>query len=113
MLNAITEAAQNGTVTWLAVRGERSAAIVPPDLAEAAAALFAAAHAEGTDVGEFTCRVLALLAARLGSSEAVTANRPGSWEAGFVTQMLAATVGPDDDYLDRYQAPGGGPDERA
>jgi hypothetical protein len=64
----------------------------------------AAAHAGGQDIGEFTCRALARLAAGLGSSAAVTANRPGSWEAGLVRQMLASTVGEDDEDLGRAAA---------
>jgi hypothetical protein len=42
---------------------------------------------------------LARLAAQLGSSQAVTAGRPGSWEAALVDQLLAGTVGPGDEHL--------------
>jgi hypothetical protein len=68
----------------------------------------AAAHAEGRDVGEFVAAGLATLAARLGSSAAVTENRPGSWEAAAIASLLASTVGPDDQDLPAYRGPGGG-----
>jgi hypothetical protein len=58
------------------------------------------AHEAGEDVAEFTARGLAALAAELGSSAAVLANRPGSWEAACARQLLAGTLGPDDEGLD-------------
>jgi hypothetical protein len=64
------------------------------------------AHAQGADVGEFIADVLARAAARLGSSEALLANRPGSWEAAAVAELLRGTVGHDDEELARYRGAG-------
>ncbi|MGW1344687.1 hypothetical protein ACWCOV_26840 [Kribbella sp. NPDC002412] len=47
--------------------------------------------------------LLATVAANLGSSEAVTAGRPGSWEAAGVGDLLRSTVGYDDEYLLTYR----------
>ena len=74
--------------------------MTPDDMMLAA---LAAAHAGGQDVGEFVARNLARLAAVLGSSAAVTSNRAGSWEAEAVARLLASTVGPDDEDLERYR----------
>ena len=65
------------------------------------------AHAAGEDVAETIARALARLAAELGSSWAVLANRPGSWEAGHIRGLLAGTVGDDDDGLPQYGGAGG------
>src|SRR5258707_15316523 len=78
--------------------------MTPDDMMLAA---LAAAHAGGQDVGEFTAPGLARLAAVLGSSEAVTANRPGSWEASAIASLLASTVGPEDQELPMYGGGGG------
>lgn len=57
------------------------------------------AHARSEDIGETIARALARLAAELGSSFAVLANRPGSWEASSVRELLRGTVGPGDEHL--------------
>jgi hypothetical protein len=49
--------------------------------------------------------VLAIAAAELGSTAALTAGRPGSWEADLVQQLVRGTVGWDDDYLANYARP--------
>ncbi|HEY1713113.1 MAG TPA: hypothetical protein VGG07_09425 [Solirubrobacteraceae bacterium] len=54
------------------------------------------------DFGGWLARVLAIAAAELGSTAALTSNRPGSWEADLVQQLVRGTVGWDDDYLDNY-----------
>lgn len=46
--------------------------------------------------------VLATTAAQLGSSDALTAGRPGSWEASLVSQLVKGTVGYDDEHLHGY-----------
>jgi hypothetical protein len=51
--------------------------------------------------------VLARVAARKGSSDALTAGRPGSWEAALVDQLVKGTVGHDDEYLPDYRDDGG------
>ena len=47
--------------------------------------------------------VLAGAAAELGSSHALTAGRPGSWEAELVQQLTKGTVGWGDEYLAAYR----------
>ncbi len=65
------------------------------------------AHAAGEDVAETIARALARLAAQLGGSRQVLVNRPGSWEASAVRELLRGTVGPDDEELPVYGGPGG------
>ncbi|TCM35123.1 hypothetical protein [Kribbella sp. VKM Ac-2568] len=48
---------------------------------------------------EFVTHLLATVAANLGSSDALIAARPGSWEAAGVADLLRSTVGSDDEYL--------------
>jgi fructose-1-phosphate kinase PfkB-like protein len=65
---------------------------------QARAAILAAARAEH-DFGGWLAVVLASVAAELGSSDALTAGRPGSWEADLVQQLVKGTVGWGDEYL--------------
>lgn len=65
---------------------------------EARTAILAAAKAEH-DFGGWLAAVLASVAADLGSSDALTAGRPGSWEADLVLQLVKGTVGWGDEYL--------------
>jgi hypothetical protein len=67
----------------------------------AATAILDAAHEEH-DFGGWLAQVLATAAAELGSTAALTAGRPGSWEANLVQQLVRGTVGWDDDYLAHY-----------
>jgi hypothetical protein len=48
---------------------------------------------------------LSSAAAEPGSSDALIAGRPGSWEADRVRQLVKGTVGWDDDYLAEYKEP--------
>ena len=57
---------------------------------------------EEHDFSGWLARVLATAAAELGSTAALTAGRPGSWEADLVQQLVRGTVGWDDDYLADY-----------
>ena len=57
---------------------------------------------EEHDFGGWLARVLATAAAELGSTAALTAGRPGSWEADLIQQLVQGTVGWDDDYLVAY-----------
>ena len=43
--------------------------------------------------------IFAQVAGNLGSSYAVIASRPGSWEASHIEGLLSGTVGDDDRYL--------------
>lgn len=54
------------------------------------------------DFAGWLARVLARVAARKGSSDALIAGRPGSWEASFVDQLVKGTVGYDDAHLADY-----------
>jgi hypothetical protein len=48
---------------------------------------------------EWLAQVLATVAGQLGSSDALVAGRPGSWEADLVDQLVKKTVGYADEYL--------------
>lgn len=56
----------------------------------------------GGDVAEFVAIVLVTAAAELGSTEALLAGRSGSWEASHVRDLMAGTVGLDDEHLADY-----------
>lgn len=60
---------------------------------------------EQQDFGGWLAGVLARVSADLGSTFALTAGRPGSWEADLVQQLVKGTVGYDDDYLADYREP--------
>jgi hypothetical protein len=64
----------------------------------AAQAVLEAARSEH-DFGGWLAQVLAAAAAELGSTDALTAGRPGSWEADLVQRLVKGTVGWDDEYL--------------
>lgn len=51
------------------------------------------------DFAGWLAHVLASVAGQLGSSDALTEGRPGSWEASLVDQLVKGTVGYDDEYL--------------
>jgi hypothetical protein len=71
------------------------------DPAYTAAAVKALARAaeEEHDFPGFLADVLVRAAARLGSLDALTSGRPGSWEAALVDQLVRGTVGYHDEYL--------------
>ena len=71
---------------------------------QAVKALTQAAEAEH-DFAGWLAAVLARAAARLGSTDALTAGRPGSWEASLLDQLVKGTVGYDDEYLTAYLDP--------
>jgi hypothetical protein len=73
----------------------------PGYTAAAVEAVSAAVDAEH-DFAGWLARVLAAAAARKGSTGALTAGRPGSWEASFVDRLVKGTVGWDDEYLSDY-----------
>ena len=54
------------------------------------------------DFGGWLAAVLAMVAARLGSSDALTAGRPGCWEADLVQRLVKGTVGWGDEFLGDY-----------
>lgn len=65
----------------------------------AATATLEAARTE-QDFGGWLAGILARIAAELGSTEALTAGRPGSWEADLVQRLVKSTVGYDDELLE-------------
>ena len=48
-----------------------------------------------TDFADFLTAALAATAANVGSTERITAGRPGSWESDLLTQLLNGTIGVD------------------
>lgn len=69
---------------------------------ERTAAAVILAVREEHDFGGWLAEVLAIAAAEIGSPDALTAGRPGSWEADLVNRLVKGTVGRDDDYLSTY-----------
>jgi hypothetical protein len=73
------------------------------DFATAVAAITRAVTAanagHGPDGAEFIAHVLATVAANLGSTNQLTAARPGSWEAAGVQDLVHKTAGWNDEYL--------------
>jgi hypothetical protein len=69
---------------------------------QAVTAVTAAARAEH-DLGGWLSLVLVRAAARLGSLDALTAGRPGSWEAELVDRLARGLAGDDD--LAAYATP--------
>ena len=65
---------------------------------QAAAAITEAARSEH-DFAGWLAHVLAAVAGRLGSSDALIEGRPGSWEASLVDQLVKGTAGYGDEYL--------------
>lgn len=61
------------------------------------------------DFGGWLAGALAEVAAQLGTSDALTAGRPGSWEAALVRQLVHGTVGWDDEFLTDYLPRSGSP----
>jgi hypothetical protein len=70
---------------------------------KAHAAILAAVRDEH-DFGGWLAGVLATVSADLGSTDALIAGRPGSWEADLIRQLVRGTVGWDDDYLVDYRS---------
>lgn len=70
----------------------------------AADAVNDAINADG-DIPGWLAAVLAHAAARCGSTSALTARRPGSWEAELITRLVCGTVGWDDEDLHLYRPP--------
>jgi hypothetical protein len=70
--------------------------------ARAGQAVLEAARSEH-DFGGWLAHVLAAAAAELGSTDALTAGRPGSWEAELVQRLVKGTVGWGDEYLGDYK----------
>lgn len=65
----------------------------------AATATLEAAGSEH-DFGGWLAGILARTAAELGSTEALTAGRPGSWEADLVQRLVKGTAGYHDELLE-------------
>lgn len=61
------------------------------------------------DFADFAAQALSAVAANLGSSDALLAGRPGSWEADLVARLVKGTVGWSDEYLAEHRLPGTDP----
>jgi hypothetical protein len=70
-----------------------------PDHYKAAVRHLTALAREGGDFAEALTGIIAQVAGNLGSSYAVIAGRPGSWEAASIASLLASAVGGDGEYL--------------
>lgn len=70
-----------------------------PSYSRQAVKAMAAAVEREHDFAGWLAGVLARVAAIAGSSDALTAGRPGSWEAALVDQLVKGTVGTHDEYL--------------
>ena len=70
-----------------------------PAYTRAAVKAIARAVEHEHDFAGWLADVLARVAAAKGSSDALTAGRPGSWEAALVDQLVKGLTGPDDEYL--------------
>lgn len=75
----------------------------PPPYTAAAVEALTAAAMEEDDFAGWLAAVLATVAAGLGSSDALTQGRPGSWEASLIDQLVKGTVGWDDEMLLHYR----------
>ena len=73
-----------------------------PSYTDHATTAILAAVREEHDFGGWLAQILATAAAQLGCTAALTAGRPGSWEADLIRQLVCGTVGWDDDYLADY-----------
>jgi hypothetical protein len=76
----------------------KGAAMTDSYTVPAGRAVLEAARSEH-DFGGWLAHVLAAAAAELGSTDALTAGRPGSWEADLVQRLVKGTVGWNDEYL--------------
>jgi len=72
--------------------------VTRPYTDQAVAAVLTAARTEH-DFAGWLAAVLARAAGQLGSSDALIAGRPGSWEASLVDQLVKGTVGYADEAL--------------
>jgi hypothetical protein len=87
------------TSTTAAGNGRATTARVDPSYTRSAVKAMARAVEAEHDFAGWLAGVLARVAARKGSSDALTAGRPGSWEASLVDQLVKGTVGWADEYL--------------
>ena len=78
-----------------------------PYTGRAVSAVLAAARAEH-DFAGWLAGVLTAVAARVGSSDALIAGRPGSREASLAGQLVKGAVGWNDEYLAGYKPRRGG-----
>ena len=60
-------------------------------------------HTEPIDAAELICSVVASVAANLGGADELLSGRPGSWEAGYVRQIVDSTAGNDERELLRWR----------
>ena len=73
---------------------------------DAVNAIVVMARQQEYDLPGWISRVLASAAAELGSSAALVASRPGSWEAAALLDFVHSTAGYGDEYLSNYKLDG-------
>ena len=78
-----------------------------PDTTRDVVTAILAMHREpGYDFPGRVASALASVAAELGSTAALVASRPGSWEAAHILQLVHGTVGWEDEYLAEHKMEG-------
>lgn len=82
---------------------EQTSAPTRDELQAATVAALTAATKAGMDMGEFICHAVTAAAANAGGPGALLAVRPGSWEAGYVRQIVESTAGEAVDHLAVYR----------
>lgn len=88
-----------------AINGARAASgpsASPPGCTGPAVDAITEAASTEHDFAGWLAHLPAKAAARLGSSDALTAGRPGSREASLVDQLVKGTAGYDDELLPSY-----------
>jgi hypothetical protein len=85
-----------------AVSNGRAAAASDPGYTHPAIDALTQAASTETDFADWLAHVLATAAAQLGSSDALTSRRPGSWEASLLDQLVKGTIGYHDELLPNY-----------
>ncbi len=88
-------------VEWLAERARLHGQAI--DVLTRAVRLTRPSPGGPEDFAGFLAEVLAAVAANVGGTWRVLAGRSGSWEADLVHQLIAGTVGHDDEYLLAYR----------
>lgn len=85
-----------------AISAAQAAAASPPGYDRPAIDAITRAASTEYDFAGWLASVLATAATRLGSTDALTARRPGSWEASLVDQLVQGTTGYHDEHLPGY-----------
>jgi len=96
-----------GLMRWCLADDEATRAgitAIPPWWTRKAVEALAQAVEQEHGFAGWLAAVLTSVAAAKGCSDALTAGRPGSWEASLVDQLVKGTVGYDEEYLGEVPA---------